>query len=346
MFGSPWIEFVSSPAAVRLQFDCPKALSPSSLPSIITLVGRYQKSTILKHLTTTETALESHGQVHLFKETAETENPILFADCELPFYHVSQQKPPKLGGPDSYELVKWASNFDMRDVLSTSLVSQVLFPLSNIVCVFASDFNGIRGAARFIYNCLRVFKSHDLTRLFKPRLLVIAPVYSTLTSESGTQKLMNCLNELVAIDAIESQADVGFARSELESTLSLCFEHVQVVSVGRGNSKVRSCVIYQILKQTDQEVRRSRVLSRTQFKYSHLQAFSTSMVKHFCQFESASFSFVQCSRPFRFSAAELKHSVKALLDCIDSETCIWQVVIPLVSSALLLATYPNGSHRE
>jgi hypothetical protein len=129
---------------------------------------------------------EKHGQIHLWLEPHSSRlNPLLFADYELSHYNLSHWHDSLSSGPAAYTPITWAPPGRAMSIeLGASICSRVLLPMSNVVCIFASDFGGIPGMARFIAKLIQVFSDHDLSGLFKLRLLVVASSQSTRLTEA------------------------------------------------------------------------------------------------------------------------------------------------------------------
>jgi hypothetical protein len=241
-------------------------------------------------------------------------------------------------GPAAYTPIKWAPPGRVASVdLGASICSRILLPMSNIVCIFASDFGGISGTARFIAKLIQDFYNHDLSGLFKPRLLVVASSQSTRLTEAELESRM--------ISIIRDQL-CNDEDKDTESLIYGVFHSLRTLILlpALHNSKERAQFVRERLLIMNGDATESRISNRVLFSFSHVQSLCSSLIMHFCEEEDTAFSFISHSRPHGFSLGMLNEHLNSLLTMIPCEAWLWHFVIPLLASSLLLATYPPESH--
>jgi hypothetical protein len=353
MFGNPWILLSRKPhAALRINSDIHHSanLIPSShestYPSIISLLGKGHKSEVLRNILggpDSNYPQEQHGQIHLWLEPQSSRlNPLLFADCEINHYNSSQWQTSLSSGPAAYTPIQWAPPGRIASVeLGSSVCSRILVPMSNVVCIFASDFDGIPGTARFIAKLIQVSSNHDISGLFKPRLLVVVSSQSTRLSEPKVESRILSVIQ----DQLSNEHENQEPRS-VENQIYTVFHSLRVLILRPGlhNGTERAQIVRTRLLIMDGDAYKSRTSNRVLFSFSHIQSLFSSLITHFCKEEDKAFSFIGHSRPHGFNHEMLNEHLKSLLTVIPCEAWLWHFIIPLLASSLLLATYPPESH--
>jgi hypothetical protein len=350
MFRNPWILLSREPhAALRINSDIYRSsdLIPTShestYPSVVSLLGRRHKSEVLRHILggpDSDYPQEPHGQIHLWLEPHSTRSkPRLYADCEINHYNVSHWSSSLPSSPVANTPIEWAPPGRVASIdLGAYICSRVLLPMSNVICIFASDFGGISGTARFIAKLIQVFSNHDLLGLFKPRLLVVYSSQSARLTEAELEsRMMSILQNQLCNDAEDKDSE-NLIYSVFHSLRTL------ILRPGSLNSREQAQFIHKRLLVMDSDATESRMSNRVLFSFSHIQSLCSSLVMHFCKEQDAAFSFVGHSRPHGFSLEMLNEHLNALLAMIECEAWLWHFVIPLLASSLLLATYPPESH--
>lgn len=139
--------------------------------------------------------------------------------------------------------------------------------------------------------------------------------------------------------------DVYAGDSDLDPIIQACFATIHVLSLQDKSPAKKSTQLYSHLIDRNTIAFQSRHSTRTLFHYGHLQAICTRMISHFAEDINSPFSFLTATRPHSFDRATLHVDLCELLTIIPTESWLWHLVVPLLGSALLLSTYPPGSHR-
>ncbi|KIW00820.1 hypothetical protein, variant [Verruconis gallopava] len=311
-------------------------------PSLITLIGRSEKSKVLRELLGggTDYQIVGHGDVHLFRDEHEkdSKNLNLWADCELFSYTSSQwdvAAPQR--GPNAFRTARCtAPGKGIRDFAS-QVTARLLAPFSNVLCIFAADFHGIRASGHIIADLIRAHGEHDLAS--KPHVVVVLNVLpSAMDVTDLTRKLRGFVKSSLADSAPGGQV----SDTDID-------QHWRSLSVLPVNSKTnvigRAEVIGERLRVLNKDAQASRYLCHEMLNYSHFQALFGSAAEHLCEDRSSPFSFLAHSRSHGFTTSQLASHAQTLLSLMPSEAWLWQLACPLLASALLLASYPPGSHK-
>jgi hypothetical protein len=297
-------------------------------------VGKKEKSHILEQLLPNEEYPKEHHSQILLWRCPDTDNPTLIADCEIQNHTSSHWRTPHPAtGPGAFSKIQWASaGKGPTQELGASICSRILMPLASVLCIFASDFGGLLGAAKFISKLTITSTSHDLEESSKPHILVIANTKAMNPDNAKAEQKV--LSSLQSADHL-----VGHSAKNYHS--------IRVVQVPNNmNRREKAKFVRTSLLVLDREARAFRATHRVQFSFAHFQALSSSLVDHFCKAEEQSFSFLRKTRSAGFINSDFEFHLSHLLSLMPNESWIWHLVVPLVSSALHLATYPPGSHRK
>ncbi|KAF2194727.1 FabD/lysophospholipase-like protein [Zopfia rhizophila CBS 207.26] len=314
--------------------------TPDIRPSLITLVGRKAKALFLSHILGRphDTKLtDYHNQIRLLcdPKSSRDDNPLLYVDCEI-----QNQRPSSYFSQPAKNLgksrpIEWMHAEDeaaqhFADILSTN----VLNPLSNVVCYFASDLSGVQGVARILANQVIRPKAHNLPSSALPHVLVVVETSAKVFDHVGVEHKLRA--------DIKSYANA----SNVDDDLRMNFHSIQVIGMQKNwNDHVRSLALRKRLVSLAREVHWGRRTSRHLFSVSHMDALADRMLDRFCN-DKSSFNFLRASRPEKFTYRDLQAHLDEVLSLMPSQSWLWCFIVPLIASALFLASYPPGSHSE
>jgi len=314
-------------------------------PSIITFIGRKQKSNILRELlggAESGYPQEYHSQVHLWAAPRKgTTYPVLFADSEIQCYDQSRWNcSAPSTGPGAFRKIAWTSAGKIYcKEIAAHIHSKILAPLSHVLVFFADDLDGVRGVAHLLAEQIRANLPHDFADATKPHVLVVVPTNSRSPDILQTDtRLLTLLRTFLGYDEV-------FADSDIDHVIYSCFRSIRVFSSFQKSSlAAQSEVLRAEIAVLDRDSRRSRSSDKALFSYLHQQALCKSMLESLCQPSPSAFSFVSTTRAHGFSCSGLPFHLNNLLNTLPSEGWLWQLVVPLLGSCLLLASYPPDSH--
>ncbi|CAI6338123.1 unnamed protein product [Periconia digitata] len=336
----PWVDFVRENRQTTLcthdtalKEFCRETQQTS--PSLITFFGSKRKKSVVSRLTGYKTPARKHGQLQLMTpKVASLSAPVIYADYE---HHHQDQDLPNTSTATSKIPIKWidAEEDGIRN-LSEAFTSSVLAPMSNVLCYFAADTNGISGVSRILASqiCLADWSKYPSS--IRPHVLVVVDTRSIrFDGRAMAQKIRQQTLEII----LEKDAykDLESAELELESQ----FRSIQVFGLSKGRASPYR--LYQRLFALNEEVHWTKMTSKYLFSVAHLDALFERLISQFGN-ELSSFSFVKESRPVGFTKTEFPSHLEEMFTLMPSPSYIWAVVIPLIASAIHLANYPPAAH--
>lgn len=311
------------------------SLTDTQTPDFITLIGGSAKARLLRELTVFASA--GCGHVSLIPEprSCRSDAPRIFVDCEL---HRPQSMPQQLarGTPRYSRDITWGRQCGQTEI-ARIFYDSVLAPLSSVVCYFAADLGGLRGVAKLIAEQLASgLPSNRLQHDALPRVLVVVDTttcgFDAWSAEARLQKELETALQ-----------DIGKGPNKLSEVLDH-FREIRVLGLHKDSSpELRSKILLRRIASVSTSVQSARRSSRTLFASRHAYALFTKLIDNFC-IRQEPFDFIKASRAAGFCAQDFPTHLKHLLDMIPSDVWLWHTVVPLVASALFLASYPPGSH--
>lgn len=287
------------------------------------------------------TVCSPHGTVRLVPDTKKVHVPTIYADFELQFKPHSATKSAAHTSTWNTRPLNWVEDGESNTVtVAETLVSNVIGPLSNVVCYFASDLHGVEGVSALLARQAVTLTAHKTPRAASAHILIVIDTKSKRFDTFDTQqKLHNSIKQLMKKDKEYNDDD------DVEQDLRATFHSIQVLGLQRcWNLDVSAGLLRQRLLSLSKQVYRDRMTSRHLFTAAHLDALSSRMLGNLCKGKSP-FNFLRLSRPEGFAYQEdLYIHLVELLTLIPNESWLWKLVVPIVSSALILASYPPGSH--
>ena len=224
-------------------------------------------------------------------------------------------------------------------MLGSLLCDRVLSPFSDVICYFVMDLGGLRGVSKLMAWQAVESPSSDLPVL--PRILLVfdtsSPTFDENIAESRSLPL---ITETMQNFKQYSKAE------DVDIDLKAHFHSIRVLGLNSSMSLAkRSCAFRKRILSMSEEACVSRQSTRVKFRFEHFKALSSLALEHFCSTITAPFSFIQAARPCGFSNEGFSACLRDLIEHMPSQAWLWHFVAPLVASALILSSYPPGSHR-
>lgn len=350
----PWLTLTNREDGALLR-ECPaafdtlalsKSKSTECFPKFVTILGTRSKAKLLKRLlgeADSRYSLEQHGQVHLWSDpgSRDTEEPFIYIDCELQNVETPHWRPPTPAvGPDIVRNVVIGSESDRTaGALGARIHANVLAPLSSVVCFVAADLGGVLGVATTLANHVAVsFQCEEDITL--PYALVIFDGTSDCELDCAWLRL-DIIERVAAI-----LQDSGPTSSEFDpqNPLKSHFSDLRVVELMNEPAKC----LYDAVSALSWEVQFKRRSAGLLYNFHHCQAFCELLLHRMCSDDRSPFSFIRSSRAHGFNADELGRHLEELFDLLTTgpQSQFWEVALPLISSALVMASYPPGAHSE
>lgn len=346
----PWISISRKDGtALRIDnrpFEFLRSSKIHEAPSIITLIGKREKATILRELLGGPDSCyshEHHGQIHVWPDPSSTsEHPRTFVDFEIHNHSSSQWTvPTPLSGPGAFTMMKWSTPMphSIKEI-GALICTRVLAPVSNVLCLFTADLNGLRGAAETLASFVDAHLPTDLSYLTRPRVLIAVMTASKSPNVAQLEgKFFSVLKQSMRKSQPYEQDVI------LDDQIFRCFHSIRILPIPSNIPRAKKAsLLRDSLMPMDNDARLSRVSNKVLFRHAHVQSFCTAAVQHLCRDGTEPLSVIKVSRAHGFRDDELPTHLDNLLETMESEAWLWYLAVPLISSALLLATYPPESH--
>jgi hypothetical protein len=330
----PWITYKNSPKGGVLtqnsRITDGRADPRNITPSLLTIVGRKFKTTLLEQLLGTPT-IPVHQQVYLraLSKRRYGQTPIMLIDCG-----VLRGQQPVVPSSNS---TSW--DIPAQENVTATLTSRIFSPFSSVIAYFVSDLGGLKSMAEWLASQATLSPPSDLSVL--PRILLVMDTASESFDESiATSRASAQL--LVAMQKLKNYSDPIHAQEDID-------RHFRDITVLGLKSFMPVPALGKIFKKrllalSDLSMR-DRTEAAVHFNLSHIQALTRQAIYHFSLGEER-VPIAHVSRPGGFSLELFQHCLQDLLTQLPSPSWLWQFSAPLIASAILLSSYPPGAHGK
>ena len=246
-----------------------EALDPTQTASIMTFIGGTSKDRLLKEVISpgTPEAAASLCNLHVAKATGRRNPPVLLANCLLP-------TDPRLGHQQHFttarchRVVRKTIPEDRKNIL-VSILSRILGPLSDILCLSSQDFGGFQGVIEFL------------------------KLWTVGGRGSSSLSIAPSLVIIIEGDQLHPQWDPAVERMFLKGIPGCAdlFDTLNVLRVPTG--------YHQLMKHLGpifEKKRTARKMGNCLFSILHLSAFFNEACSHWIQKPHSPFDFIQATR--------------------------------------------------
>jgi hypothetical protein len=326
-------------------------------PQMITLIGQGIKSWASDRLRFGLRPDESSdGEVHLRidPDTARTESPIFFADCELHnSSNISRAEAQRWLGDIVQRPLKWHNqNIHGLDpkTLAHLVYAKLIAPFSTVICFFAEDFGGLQAVAEILAVWLICFSNRpsDLPPSSHPRVLVLvrSDDFPSFNEQAATKRFMlDVGREAEAKNGIMTgELNGRLKKARLDELLQQQFGGMRVVAfpsldaTSRDWRSVRARIL-----QDSKEIQERRKEACVAFSAEHFKAFLNTASDHFSATVVSPFSFIRASRILNTVPDELAFHLTRFLKSVD-ERQMFNFAVPMIASVLMFDAYPPRMH--
>lgn len=321
------------------------ALPPEASPTLTMMVSRRMKSELLRNLITgpSRSLLScGHAQAYLWQDTSsKSELPAIYVDYELQSNDPARLGRPVGTGPSvrrTIDLLSHRCEHWSRKSVGNLLCGCAIAPLCDTLCYFASDLGGIRPVATLLAEQLCHATPAEMPRSALPRVLVVVETSSSTFDPYVTEsRITDMINTLL-------HARKNTEEWDTDAELRKHFHDIRVLGVAkRARSNDKFAHLRKRLTSIRREVSVAKSACGLRFERGHFQALVGRLLDHFHAGRTTPFSFVAATRPKGFCSDEFSMHFRELLSLIPAEVWLWHLVVPLVSSSILLASYPPGA---
>ncbi|PVH95425.1 FabD/lysophospholipase-like protein [Periconia macrospinosa] len=333
----PWVTFAdSSPGGRTLSLNKHSEQiknAKDAYPSLITMIGRRTKATILEH-TLGITSIAVQQQVYLRASPKLTHNrcSVLVADCDASYRKLPQTIISRRSSSTSW-------NIPTTDNATATFSSRILAPFSGVIVYFVADLGGPKAVAQRLAYQASLPPPSNLG--LAPLILLVVETSSDTFDESiAANRYVNQISDV--LKRLQGTGDELGAHKAINQH----FKQLTVIGLRSFmNNEMRAKVFKKRmigLLELASDYRRQSCL---QFSLQHFYSLTKYAINNLSQDGFTTMCFAKTSRPRGFSTEFFRLCLKDLLGQMPSLAWMWHVVVPLVASALYLASYPPGSHR-
>jgi hypothetical protein len=278
-----------------------------------------------------------HGEIHLHIDpsSAFSDRPVLFAEGDFPTHQTPNRTIPTdrcheitLGTLPTLSLGPVRGPQDAADQIYFRLLS----PFTDVFCFFAADLGGLKPIAQRIASWLDNSQPSTLPTTTHSQIIIVTEASEPELQES---RLMDRFLRLLY--------------QETNRDLSTHFAGVRILTLlplGAVSTRARHRRLKECLMDASDQVRSARMDSGTLFSAHHLAAFLRYACSHFAQTLKEPFDFIRTSRLDNPPAVDLENHLTNFLLKIKTPQELKSFAAPLISSCLLMDSYPPDMHRE
>jgi len=349
---TPWLTLAVSrtSAAISEYNDVLETLNlaPTAFPMFTLMIGKKTKSDTLGWLTekpTRNSLPRLHGQAYVHTDrSARTDAPTIYVDYELQSW--DQIQPDEYTGgqvPLRHTIDLLARNDECwsRRRVGNMICGRGIAPLCDTICYFAMDLGGIKAVAASLAEHIIQEPSSEVPHSAMPRVLVVVETVARTFDPHTTEARVLELTEDIW------RKDINNAQESFTTRLRSHYYDVRVIGLNKRSKPRQRCVqLRKRLLCVKREVHLARVAAGIRFKKEHMFAFASKLIRSINPDSPSPFSFITASRPAGLHLEDLTKHIREVTSLIPSEIWLCHLVVPLLSSSIVLATYPPDSHRK
>lgn len=320
----------------RLQVLTNQIISPyTQQPSLIVFLGNTTKSRALRELFGVRDykarRKQGSSEIHLYLDASSIfhSRPIYLADGD--FTKSSSIKIPatnKCHETTRRALLESSLSLNER---GDEIYSRLLFPFTDVFCIFSDDLSGFRQVARYLSTWLEQGQASTLPKSTYPRVIVITENIPLTAEREARKGFLQLLEE-------ETTKDISEKFSAID--IVALFPRSQMSAEARYRRLKES-----ILNGSDQ-VRRNREDTQTLFSAIHFSAFFKYACDHFCKSSTELFDFIKASRIQTPVSTNLREHLSNFLKHIKATKELTEFAVLAIASSFLLDNYLPDTHGK
>lgn len=291
-------------------------------PSLVLLVGHSAQCTQLRRFLSkierrAELDLTPSVRLQLDPDTSFSNFPILLSHSQIPKKVLLAEEPVR-NTPCHYNTFRdapWLSTDPVEAI--DDLHRRLLLPFADVICLFASDRDGLQSVAARIVS----WSAAERHALWHPRVLVVCTAAETRNPAEVQAQLMATVQKLSPL------IDLAI------------FSHISVYLVDRGGQTLKDRIRF----ETD-VVRNARVNTHSLFSAAHLDRLFHHACDHFVSSYKHPFDPIAASRLHRPVSKDLGICVADVLTDVNSLKELTEFAVPFIAECLLLDNYSPDVH--
>jgi hypothetical protein len=295
-------------------------------PSLVVLIGCSSDTSLMSDMLPTSRTRGSCKalnavHLHLDSQTAFSDHPILIAHGNIP-ERVSLNPEPCVAPHYSTTIHELSQQEPSPNEALNALYSRLLHPFAEVVCLFATDRDGVHGIAKRLELWFKPELVGTSMLTTRPRLLVV----SATNEYRGPEVVQTELFEILGNQSAHSYTDY----------FSCISVYVQQSSTQTLKDRIRS---------EANIIRNERAQHHTLYNAIHFDHFFDYACEHFASAKTEPFDFIASSRLHRPISTNLTAYVTDLLAHLESSEKFYDFGAPLLAESFVLDNYTYETHR-
>ncbi len=304
----------------------------SQHPSMIFFIGAQSKDAALRELFPNNNIRRGNRNgivnLRLDSSTISSDLPLLFADGDT-----RSPIPHHIGTTSCHEHLTVPFTWQPQDHdLLLSLYARLMAPFTDVICIFAADFSGLRDVASFLVRWVRLGSPSSLPIAVRPRVIIVV-------SEEDSVATHDVLELETFRHELEQESPA--IRAEVFSSISimhLAGDHVSPLARHRR--------LKEVLMAEVAEARNERIAHRAHFSAVHLAAFFGHGIDHVAHSIQEPFDFIGCTRVDNTIDEDYTNHVSNFLSLGDDYFVSWSNLTSFLASSILMDAYPSRMHSK
>lgn len=317
----------------RTQYILQEMTDPDNQrPSMIFFIGAQSKDAALRELFPNNNIRRGNRNgivnLRLDSSTISSDLPLLFADGDP-----RSPIPLHIGTTSCHEYLSVPLTWQPQDRgLLQSLYARLMAPFTDVICIFAADFSGLRDVASFLVRWVRSGSPSSLPVTVRPRVIIVV-------TEEDSVATHNVLELETLRHELEQES--AATRAEVFSSISimhLAGDHVSPLARHRR--------LKEVLMAEVAEARNERIEHRVHFSAVHFAAFFGLGISHVAHSIREPFDFIGSTRVDNNVDEDYTGHVNNFLSLGNDYFVSWSKLTSFLASSILMDAYPNRMHSE
>lgn len=297
-------------------------------PSMLLFVGQQAKNTALRELFPFNSFKGKRSvdgvNLRLDTTTISSDYPIFIADSDpkLKISSTSSQWP--CHDVKSYRM-QWEC--PPQFAISDCMYARLLFPFTDVICVFADDFNSPTNVIDLLKSWAAAGSASHLPYLIRPKIVVV------VTGDEAS----------VTFNVLQAQ-DFKFGLGQQD--LMKFFSSIVILYLTEApiSSLARHRRLKEVLLRNADEMRHLRQQSRLLYSAIHFDRLFGEAVRHVSLTFKKSFNFVEASRLWNPIHDEYSEHLSTFVRLADHHKISSEDQASFLASGMLMDAYPPGMH--
>ncbi|KAH7308904.1 phospholipase [Stachybotrys elegans] len=299
-------------------------------PSLVVLVGNATKTNALQELFGVRRArqlIRSRGSSELHLHVEPTSlflgRPRLIIEGDITLGLKGRAPTYKCHETGRHKIERAVPGSSL-DSVSNDIFRKLLFPFTDIFCLFCDDLGGFQQVAQHVAAWLEDDCQSVLPVNTRPRIILATDKFPTgINVQNPETVFLNFLKE---------------------ATAKNIFDHVSAIDIVQlipGRSRFDQ--LKKRLLTSSDVARASKEDAKALFSITHFAALLNNACVHFCKHQEP-FDFIKSSRKDNPISSDLEQHLSRFLEYIKSPEQLMGFAAPIIASSLVLDSYPPDAH--